>query len=81
MTETCAGVIHNLSFPVYDREVGLEFASLGTCHDGVLLRVVDDEDVVCPTGVTGQLQLSGPSVFTEYFSNMSATGAANEAIN
>jgi acyl-CoA synthetase (AMP-forming)/AMP-acid ligase II/thioesterase domain-containing protein/aryl carrier-like protein len=76
MTETCAGVIHNTSFPVYDSTNGFEFASLGTCHTGLSMRVVNEEGTVCPPNIVGHLQLSGPSVFTEYFNNRSATIAA-----
>lgn len=76
MTETCAGVIHNTSFPVYDKDNGLEFASLGTCHMGISMRVVNEQGVICPPNSVGHLQLRGSSVFSEYFNNPSSTIAA-----
>lgn len=75
MTETCAGSIHALSSPSHDLGRGLEFASLGTCIPGIKMRVMrltsKSEQAAC--GEVGELQLSGPVIFTGYFNNPAAT--------
>ncbi|OJJ56900.1 hypothetical protein ASPSYDRAFT_47177 [Aspergillus sydowii CBS 593.65] len=76
MTETCGGAIYNMDFPHYDTERGLEFASLGKCVPGLSMRVtsiVDDQKtappIVAPSGVAGNLELTGPLIFPGYFNN------------
>lgn len=65
MTETCAGAIYNTNFPNYDLVCGYEFASLGTCINGMRMRVT-----------SGELQVSGDVVFSRYFNNPKDTAAA-----
>jgi len=66
MTETCAGSIHSNRFPDYDVEKGLDFAALGTCHEGLEMRVVQVDEqgrvATAPAGEPGQLHLRGPLV-------------------
>ena len=80
MTETCAGSIHNNSFPDHDTQEGLVFASLGKCHDGVEMRVVhvsDHGDIIeTSAGQLGQLHLRGPLVFQEYYNDKLNTAKA-----
>ncbi|KAM7210182.1 acetyl-CoA synthetase-like protein [Rhypophila decipiens] len=80
MTETCAGSIHNSKFPDYDVDNGLSFASLGTCHQGIEMRVVQVDETgrstAAPAGEPGQLHLRGPLVFSEYYNDSSNTKKA-----
>ncbi|KAF6238851.1 hypothetical protein HO173_002723 [Letharia columbiana] len=80
MTETCAGAIFNSQCPDYDLENGYEFASLGTCMAGVEIRITvpveDDETRVAVPNEAGNLELTGPVVFGEYYNNPSATAEA-----
>ncbi|KAF5359112.1 hypothetical protein D9756_003159 [Leucocoprinus leucothites] len=75
MTETCAGCIYDtrdiLTDPV---RYSTKYLSLGTCCDGVTMRVVDHvTGFPCPPLKEGQLQITGPSVFREYHNNPRAT--------
>jgi acyl-CoA synthetase (AMP-forming)/AMP-acid ligase II/thioesterase domain-containing protein len=76
MTETCAGALHAKLCPTYDVAHGLEFAALGTCSPGVSVRIVDLEGREVPRGHVGDLQVSGPVVFKEYYNNPIATQEA-----
>ena len=76
MTETCAGSIYSRSCPSYDRARRLEFACLGSCVPGIRMRVVDDSGTPTTVGEIGDLQVTGPIVFKEYFNNPEATEAA-----
>lgn len=69
MTETCAGSIHNNRFPEDSKG---PFAALGTCHDGIEMRVMGVDGVVA-AGETGQLHLRGPLVFSEYYNDPVST--------
>ena len=70
MTETCAGCIFNTDFPRVDK--GKKFASMGHCAPGMNIRIVDEQGVEVAPGVVGELQLSGPILFTGYFKNEKA---------
>ena len=79
MTETCAGSLYGRDCPSYEVERGLEFSTVGTCVPGVRTRILRDK---CPPDYTsqeaekgeiGNLELSGPIVFREYYNNPSAT--------
>lgn len=81
MTETCAGCVHARASPSYDLSKGLEFACLGPCIPGIKMRVMrvmrpTAKDEPAAPGEVGELQLSGPAVFTGYFNNPEATAAA-----
>ena len=73
MTETCAGSIYHKSCPTYDLTHSLEFAALGSCMPGIEMRVIADDGTKAAVDEIGDLQLSGPVVFTEYFNNKQAT--------
>lgn len=78
MTETCAGSIYNTDCPRYDLQCEHEFVSLGTCVHGIEMRVtVPSVDVkIANPNERGDLEVSGPIVFKEYYNNPSATRAA-----
>ncbi|KAI9740209.1 MAG: putative NRPS-like protein biosynthetic cluster [Cirrosporium novae-zelandiae] len=73
MTETCAGCIYSTNCPQYDLERDSEFASLGTCTSGVNMRVMNLLGETTNPGEVGELQVSGPAVFREYYNNVQAT--------
>lgn len=73
MTETCAGAIHATNCPTYDQEQKLDFASLGSPIQGLEMRVANADNEPVSPGEIGELQLTGPVVFTEYFNNVTAT--------
>ena len=78
MTETCAGSIYNCDCPRYDVERGLELTALGSCIPGIQMRVtVQSEDGrIAQTNERGDLEVTGPIVFKEYFNNETATTEA-----
>ena len=43
---------------------------------GVQVRIVDEHDVVVPAGESGEIQVKGPGVFSEYWKRHQATMAA-----
>ncbi len=73
MTETCAGSIHAKNCPAYDQEKKLDFASLGSPMQGIEIRVANKNNEPVAAGEVGELQLSGPVIFREYFNNHQAT--------
>ncbi|KAL6712850.1 hypothetical protein ACLMJK_009562 [Lecanora helva] len=74
MTETCAGAIFNLHCPSYDIQHGLEFASLGQCMPGIQMRITQTSEARSPGMVeSGDLEVTGPVVFREYYNNHTAT--------
>jgi thioesterase domain-containing protein len=75
MSETGAGCIYDTRpIPKTDTLDAPKYISLGTCCQGVDMRIVDsDNGKLCLSGETGQLQLSGPTVFTGYYGNDRAT--------
>ncbi|EKM78142.1 hypothetical protein AGABI1DRAFT_61174 [Agaricus bisporus var. burnettii JB137-S8] len=75
MTETCAGCIYDTREILCDAsQYPSKYLSLGTCCDGVTIRVVDPlTNIPRPPLEEGQLQISGPSVFREYYNNAKAT--------
>jgi hypothetical protein len=77
MSETAAGSIYDRA-PI-TKDAGAteaQFLSLGTCCDGINMRVVDDSGTPISGGETGALQVKGPTVFNEYFGNPTATAEA-----
>ena len=76
MTETCAGCIYGKKCPEYDLANKSEFASLGTCIPGVAMRIRLDDGRIADDNETGNLEVSGPVVFQEYYRNPSATSEA-----
>ena len=74
MTETCTSAIFHTKCPIYDKERSLEFTSVGACMPGIKMRITEgtNNDTV-PTGVVGNLEISGPVVFKGYFNNPTAT--------
>ena len=73
MTETCAGSIYSKACPSYDIANSLEFASLGTCIPGLSMRITAENGTVVGINEAGNLQLSGPVVFKDYYNNRTAT--------
>ena len=69
MTETCAGSIYHKQCPTYDLKHNLEFAPLGTCMSGIQIRIVTDDGAQACTDEIGNLQITGPAVFSGYFNN------------
>ena len=77
LTETCAGITWSSSFPSYEVARGLEFASVGPCLPNGGIRIVkDDGNAATAPNEIGNLQLSGPMVFKEYYQNTTATAEA-----
>ena len=76
MTETCAGAIYSKDCPSYDLTNSYEFASLGRCIPGIAMRVRTDDGRIATLTESGDLEVSGPVVFTEYFNNPKATAEA-----
>ncbi|KAI9157872.1 Microperfuranone synthase [Paramyrothecium foliicola] len=84
MTETCAGSIYSRNCPSYDLAEGLEFATVGSCIPGIKMRVggfprqdvgVRHEETTSPRE-SGELQVTGTIVFSEYFNDLEATAEA-----
>ena len=75
MTETCAGSIYSRACPSYDLEQNFVFANLGTCVPGLNMRVMKG-DTAAANGEIGELQISGPIVFDQYYNNPEATAEA-----
>ncbi|KAJ5281133.1 hypothetical protein N7478_006505 [Penicillium angulare] len=75
MTETCAGSIYSRACPSYDLALAHEFASLGSCVPGINMRVMSVTEAGTPaaTGESGELQVSGPILFEQYYNNPKAT--------
>lgn len=73
MTETCAGSIYNRDCPSYDVSQKSEFASLGSCVPGISMRITSDTGDVVGKNEIGNLEVSGPIIFGEYFNNPKAT--------
>ncbi|KAH9487375.1 putative NRPS-like protein biosynthetic cluster [Psilocybe cubensis] len=76
MTETGAGIIYN-NLPIRPAVADygtLTYLSIGTSHDGGRVRIMDPQtSLPCPPGAIGQLQMSGPSIFSQYYANETAT--------
>ena len=78
MTETCAGAIYNVNCPQYDLQNGLEFAALGNCMPDIKMRVTTSskpQRLAIPNEC-GDLEVSGPVLFREYFNDGKATANA-----
>lgn len=73
MTETCAGSIYHKQCPTYDLKLNLEFAPLGTCMPGIQMRIVTDNGSQACTDEIGDLQVTGPVVFSGYFNEPQAS--------
>ena len=75
MTETCAGSIFNRDCPQYDVERGLEFTALRSCIPGIQMRVTvqSENGRIAQPNERGDLEVTGPMVFKEYFNNAVAT--------
>jgi len=76
MTETCAGSIYSKSCPTYDLYNELRVTSLGRCVPGIDMRVMAENGMTAARGEVGNLQVTGPIVFKEYYHNPKATAEA-----
>ncbi|KAL1954761.1 hypothetical protein VTO42DRAFT_761 [Malbranchea cinnamomea] len=75
MTETCAGCIYSRACPSYDLARSLEFASLESYIPKIDIRVMNITEPSRPaaTGELGELQVSGPVVFDQYYNAPTTT--------
>lgn len=75
MTETCAGAIYNVNCPRYDLQKSLEFTALGSCMPGIEMRVTVSSEPrrLANPNECGDLEVTGPVVFREYFNDEKAT--------
>ena len=73
MTETCAGSIYGKACPAYELKQGLEYASLGLPTPAISMRIASDDGVKSRGTGQGELQVKGPSVFSNYYNNPQAT--------
>jgi acyl-CoA synthetase (AMP-forming)/AMP-acid ligase II/thioesterase domain-containing protein/acyl carrier protein len=71
MTETCAGSIYSIKFESEADKSG--FASLGVPVYGLEMRIVGEYGEIIDEGREGELQLRGPMIFKQYYSNENAT--------
>ena len=76
LTETCAGSIFARACPSYDLARGNRFASIGSCIQGLEMRIVNDQSIRTAAYESGHLHLRGPIVFEKYYNNETATRAA-----
>jgi acyl-CoA synthetase (AMP-forming)/AMP-acid ligase II len=73
MTETCGGSIYSKDCPRRDIECNNEFATVGSCLEGLDIRMTDDSGQELARNVTGNLEVRGPVVFSTYYNNPEAT--------
>ncbi|KAL9076091.1 MAG: hypothetical protein Q9161_001138 [Pseudevernia consocians] len=73
MTETCAGSIYHKDCPTYDLKHNFEFTALGVCMPGIQMRIFTDNGNRADTDKVGDLQITGPVVFSGYFNNPQAS--------
>lgn len=77
MSETAAGSIYDCAPIIQDAGASdAQFLSLGTCCNGIDMRIVGDSGAPVPSGDVGALQIRGTTVFSEYFANPTATAEA-----
>ncbi|CDO74763.1 hypothetical protein BN946_scf185001.g11 [Trametes cinnabarina] len=78
MSETAAGCIYDTRPCPRDEQRSAErYLGLGLCCEGTSMRVVSRETgQVCLPLEPGDLQLKGPSVFSEYYNDPKATAEA-----
>ena len=76
MTETCAGSIYSTTCPSYDLEQKNKFATVGSCIEGIRIRIITESGVEAAVFEVGSLQITGNVVFREYYNNPSATEAS-----
>ncbi|KAI1080774.1 acetyl-CoA synthetase-like protein [Whalleya microplaca] len=73
LTESCAGIIWAFNCPSYGSELTDEFTSVGSPIPGCCIRILDSEGSPVNPGEIGDLQISGPVVFKQYYNNVTAT--------
>jgi long-subunit acyl-CoA synthetase (AMP-forming) len=76
MTETCAGSIYGKDCHRYDIAQKHKFAYLGPCMPGIQMRVTVGDGTPVPANTIGNLEVSGPLIFSQYFSNVLVTAEA-----
>ncbi|KAH0592950.1 hypothetical protein MHUMG1_09196 [Metarhizium humberi] len=76
MTETCAGAIFNVDCPEYDVKRGRAVVSLGTCMDGIEMRITNpglDRSQLAAPDEPGDLEVRGSVLFSGYYRDARAT--------
>ncbi|KAF8601621.1 acetyl-CoA synthetase-like protein [Ceratobasidium sp. AG-I] len=75
LTETCGGFCFNFSFPASDIALSRPVGAHGLRNPETLVRIVSfsPPHALQPPGAPGEIQLSGPNIFKEYWNNPSAT--------
>ena len=76
LSETCAGITWGSGCPSKDLKFGRNFTSVGTPITNCRLRIMTELDVEAHAGELGELQVSGPMVFKQYYRNQRATEEA-----
>lgn len=76
MSETCSAVVLSRAFCVEQTRDENREVDVGTPLPGTQIRIVDECGTVVPEGVTGGLEVRGPTVTTGYWGDAAATRAA-----
>jgi acyl-CoA synthetase (AMP-forming)/AMP-acid ligase II/thioesterase domain-containing protein len=76
LTESCAALLYGMLDVEYEDEQRHEYASVGKPIKGALVRIGDGTGASKKTNEVGDLELSGPVVFKEYFNNPEATASS-----
>ena len=62
-----------MNCPAYEVERKLQFCAMGPPIEFMKQRIMDDNGTVLPAGELGNLEVSGPMVFEQYYNNPTAT--------
>ncbi|PYI16237.1 putative NRPS-like enzyme [Aspergillus violaceofuscus CBS 115571] len=76
LTEACAALTYGRFDPVYEAQQEHEFASVGTTVDHARVRIQPAPGVSAAPSEVGEVQLSGPVVFSQYYRCPEATQRA-----
>ena len=76
LTESCAAMTCYPFCPSYEMAEGHEFSSIGNAIPGAQMRVRTDAGLDARTYEVGNLELTGPVIFKNYYNNSEATQSA-----